>query len=120
MQSSRSEFLAQFTTASAKRKAAEVSDEYERWKVLDALPKDHQLSQDPLQYWWINRTEYPHLAQLALDVLSIPASSANCERAFSELGDLLEPRRSKMQMDIVAALQCLRSWKRIGLKPADV
>jgi hypothetical protein len=31
---------------------------------------------------------------------------------FSELGDLLEPRRLKMNPGVVTALQCLKSWKR--------
>jgi hypothetical protein len=35
--------------------------------------------------------EYPNLSRLAIDTLSIPASSFECERLFSELGDLLEP-----------------------------
>jgi hypothetical protein len=34
---------------------------------------------------------YPNLSKLALDVLLILASSCECERVFSELGDLLEP-----------------------------
>ena len=51
---------------------------------------------------------YPHLAQLALDVLTIPAFGCDCERMFSELGDLLEPRRRKISLQLLAALQTLR------------
>lgn len=114
--SSRSEFLSQFTSSSA-RYTEQGDDEYERWKVLDPLPSDHLLAKDPLLYWWLQRSEFPRLAQMALDVLSIPASSCDCERAFSELGDLLEPRRRRMHMDIIAAIQCTRSYKRLGLRP---
>jgi len=37
------------------------------------------------------RDGYPSRAQMAIDMLSIPALSCECERLFSELGDLLEP-----------------------------
>lgn len=39
---------------------------------------------------------YPSLSKLALNVLSIPALSCECERLFSKLGDLLEPRRRRL------------------------
>ena len=39
-------------------------------------------SLDPLLYWQ-NQTEYPLLSSVALDYLSIPASSAPIERVFS-------------------------------------
>jgi hypothetical protein len=32
-------------------------------------------------------------ARLALDSMAIPASRCDCERMFSELSDLLEPKR---------------------------
>jgi hypothetical protein len=39
---------------------------------------------------------YPSLSKLALDVLSIPESSCECEGLFGELGDLLEPRQRRL------------------------
>jgi hypothetical protein len=42
------------------------------------------------------RPKYPNLARFAIDILTIPALSCECERLFSELGDLLEPRRRKI------------------------
>ena len=54
----------------------------------------------------------PHPAQLALDVITIPVSSCDCEHTFSELGNLLERRRWKMSHQLVAALQILRGWIR--------
>ena len=41
---------------------------------------------------------------MALDILTIPATSDDCERAFSEAGDLLERRRSELRPNIIAAL----------------
>jgi hypothetical protein len=51
---------------------------------------------------------------MAIDVLSIPASSCECERMFSELGDLLEPRRRQISPQLLAAIQCVRRWYRAG------
>jgi hypothetical protein len=53
--------------------------------------------------------KYPNLSRLAIDILTIPASSCECERLFSELGDLLEPRRRKIRAQLLAALQLIRS-----------
>jgi hypothetical protein len=37
------------------------------------------------------RSKYPCLSQFTIDILTIPASSYDCERLFSKLGDILEP-----------------------------
>jgi hypothetical protein len=34
---------------------------------------------------------------------------------FSELGDLLEPRRRNLGPQLLAALQCIQAWIRIGM-----
>ncbi|OCK96159.1 uncharacterized protein K441DRAFT_657496 [Cenococcum geophilum 1.58] len=53
---------------------------------------------------------------MALDILTILATSDDCERAFGEAGDLPEPRLLKLHPNIVAALQYNRSYLRIGFK----
>jgi hypothetical protein len=57
---------------------------------------------------------YPSLIKLALNVLSILASSCECERLFSELGNLLEPRCWGISPELLAAIQCNRRWIRAG------
>jgi hypothetical protein len=54
------------------------------------------------------RLKYPCLSQFAIDMLTIPASSCDCERLFSELGDLLEPKRRAIGSELLAALQLVR------------
>jgi hypothetical protein len=49
---------------------------------------------------------------MAIDILSIPASSAECERMFLELGDMLQLRRKCLSSRIIAALQCIKVWQR--------
>ena len=58
--------------------------------------------------------KYPQLSRFAIDILTIPASSCECERLFSELGDLLEPKRRAISSELLAALQLIRCWTRAG------
>ncbi|KAF7447187.1 Dimer-Tnp-hAT domain containing protein [Pyrenophora tritici-repentis] len=44
-----------------------------------------------------------------------PSSSCECERMFSELGDLLAPRRRNIGSQLLAALQCVRAWISAGM-----
>jgi hypothetical protein len=90
-------------------------DEYERWKAREPkVTKDSYAAVHPIKYWVGLRDRYPNLARMAIDVLSIPASSCECERMFSELGDLLEPRRRQISPQLLAAIQCVRRWYRAG------
>ncbi|KAI0569226.1 Dimer-Tnp-hAT domain-containing protein, partial [Pyrenophora tritici-repentis] len=76
----------------------ELMDEYELWSRLEPKWTSQQFATNghPIRYWLSLRSKYPHLHRFAIDVLTIPASSCECERMFSELGDLLEPRRRKI------------------------
>jgi hypothetical protein len=66
------------------------------------------------------KSKYPNLARMAIDVLSIPASSSDCERCFSALGDLLEPQRRKIGPELLAALHCIRSWAKRKVEAASL
>ena len=66
------------------------------------------------------RDRYPNLSKFAIDMLSIPGSSCECERLFSELSDLLEPRRRNISPQLLAALQCDRRWIRAGFDGYEV
>jgi hypothetical protein len=73
-------------------------DEFDRWKRNEPrTKKGTKHANNPIKYWVTMHDRYPNLSQLALDVLSIPASSCECERMFSELSNLLEPRRRAIQ-----------------------
>jgi hypothetical protein len=39
---------------------------------------------------------------------------------FSELGDLLEPRRRAIKPQLLAAIQCVRRWQKARLGDAEV
>jgi hypothetical protein len=96
-------------------------DEYERWKRSEPrAEKGSDYANNPIRYWVELRNRYPNLSKLALNVLSIPASSCECERLFSKLGDLLEPRRRAIKPQLLAALQCVRRWQKAGLGDVEV
>ena len=65
---------------------------------------------DPLEFWNSRIGSEPDLAHFALDMLAIPATSAECERIFSSAKLLLTPSRNRLQPDIIEASECLRAW----------
>ena len=51
---------------------------------------------------------------MALDILAIPAMSAEVERVFSSTGLLITDRRNRLKNDVVEAVECLKSWASEG------
>ena len=82
-------------------------DEYEAYMVSRPVPFDH-----PLEWWRANQSTYPRLAQMAFDLLSIPAMCAECERVFSQAKLTLVPQRNRMMESTLNALRCLKDWGR--------
>jgi hypothetical protein len=93
-------------------------------QAQDNGPKDEyaQYCQTPREYpkdarqWWMERTQqmkYPNLARMALNVLSIPAMSDEPERLFSSAGLTLNDRRNKAGIDLIEALEQLKSWYKV-------
>lgn len=87
-------------------------DDYERYC---AAPIEWPENDDPIT-WWLQekqRLEYPSLYKMAINILSIPAMSADVERLFSSAGLTLSNRRNRMSTDMLEALESLKSWLRI-------
>jgi len=53
------------------------------------------------------------LSKLALEILLIPAMSAEPERIFSATKLILTDRRNKLSMRMLEALACLKSWYKL-------
>ena len=67
---------------------------------------------DPLDWWRVWCTDYPHLANLAHRVLAIPATQAESERLFSCAGNIVTKNRNNLAPTTVELLVLLRhSWK---------
>ena len=92
----------------------DIGDEYQAY--CQTLPVQNSLPFNSPTTWWSKHEEtYPNLIKWAYNMLSIPAMSAECERVFSGCGLLLEPRRNRLQDNIVEANECLRVWERQGV-----
>jgi hypothetical protein len=93
----------------------ELEDEYDSWLKEPMWTSDqHKKGPTALQYWLSLKPKYPNLSQLAIDVLTIPASSSDCERNFAGTSDILKPQRRKIDAQLLAALVCLQRWTRAG------
>lgn len=57
--------------------------------------------------------KYPNLARMALNILSVPAMSDEPERLFSSAGLTLTDRRNRAGIDLIEALEQLKSWYKI-------
>ena len=51
---------------------------------------------DPITYWKNQSQDYPLLSTIAIDVLTVPASSAAIERVFSTAGDSTTGKRNRL------------------------
>jgi hypothetical protein len=91
--------------------ATQQAVQVDEYKEYLKIPAAH--CEKPLTWWQARHTEWPSLAAMAFDVLSIPLMSAECERVFSAAGYLINSRRSKMKEDIIEATTCLRAWQSV-------
>jgi len=57
---------------------------------------------------------------MALDYLSIPAMSTEAERLFSSCKVTLTDRRNRLGVDLLKALECLKSWLKITDREAQI
>lgn len=77
--------------------SAGATVEVNRYLTEPNIPR----SEDPLQYWTRNKTQYPHLYLLARNLLCIPASSVPCERVFSKAGEVVSKKRNRLNPNTV-------------------
>ena len=70
------------------------------------------LSNNDNVFQWFNNTTSPHLPlrDLAYDVLSIPAMSAEVERVFSQVKRLISNNRNRLIVESIEMLVLLKYW----------
>ncbi|CAJ0908202.1 6807_t:CDS:2, partial [Entrophospora sp. SA101] len=71
---------------------------------------------DVLAWWKAHQKQFPRLACIARDYLSIPATSTSSERLFSSSKNMITDKRCKLAPKTVRAGQCLKSWMQGPLK----
>jgi len=65
---------------------------------------------DPLEFFKIHEKRFPILAGIAVRVLSIPPSEAECERTFSITGRVHSKARNSLTGDHINQVVCLHQW----------
>jgi hypothetical protein len=64
--------------------------------------------------WWM-RSPYSSLRQWAFDILTIPATSAEIERIFSQARRLITDDRNSLSIRNIEILLCYKHWMNEGL-----
>lgn len=90
---------------------------------------DHFISQTPTPIgnktalaWWLSdaqRSMYPHLSRMAIDIFSIPPMSAEPERVFSGARRTISWQRARLGATMVEMTECLKSWIRGGITDGE-
>ena len=91
-----------------------VENEIERYNILISYKNAPIVpsKSNTLEWWNIKKKEYPRLYLLAVDILSIPASSVPAERANS-LGGMVYDGRECLPDDTFKAEMCCASWLKL-------
>jgi hypothetical protein len=79
--------------------------------------EQYTMDRNPVQCWIQLLPKYPHLVQFAIDIMTTPALSSDCELLFNKFGNLLEPKWRVPGSELLAALQLVRYWVQAGYKP---
>lgn len=86
-------------------------DEYEQYLQEEVIEfNTSKITESALDYWRTVESRWPNLTRMALDALSIPAMSAECERCFSSSGNMITDNRNSLQPESIEACECQRHW----------
>ena len=81
-----------------------ASDEVEEYLREDKIP----FEQCPFNWWLNKKNKYPILAKMARIFLAIPATSTSSERLFSDAGNLLTSKRSRLNSELFKHMMFLK------------
>ncbi|KAF5359917.1 hypothetical protein D9758_013966 [Tetrapyrgos nigripes] len=95
-------------------KKSRLRDELNRY-----LSTDPEAVKDPIQWWTSKSSEFPCLSRMAMNYLSIPATSVAVERVFSRGRILISHIRNGLSAQTMRSLLCLGSWSILGLVHDD-
>jgi hypothetical protein len=87
-----------------------TKSELELYLEQPLAPKAKDKDFDILSWWKVKQVEFPVLARLARDVLSIQVSTVASESAFSAGGRVIDPLRNRLEPETVQSFICLKDW----------
>jgi hAT family C-terminal dimerisation region len=90
-------------------------DEFDNYINENPIPLDNRTTS--LQWWNLplQRTRFPRLSQLAMEVLSIPGMSDKPERVFSGSRRRIPWDRTRTSPRILEETECLKDWADHGI-----
>jgi hypothetical protein len=97
-------------------------DGSEAIRYLQTPPLNIFKQPDPLKCWKILEAEYPTVAQMARDVLAIPATGVGVERLFNVGRDTCHYRRNRLDGNTIQMIMVIKYFERIGIpltNPSD-
>ena len=101
------------TQQKQRRGKSGLQDEFERFIIAPPdLIKGHPLD------WWLQtsqRDSYPALSQMAIDVLSAMAMSAESERVFSAARRTIPWTRARLESKAIEHSECVKHWQKASL-----
>lgn len=80
------------------------TDEFTQYLNEAVLP----MSIDPLNWWKLNSTHFPHLSQMPKDYLAIQSTFVPSEN--SKASDTVCVKRTHLSEKSIQALMCVNSW----------
>lgn len=80
---------------------------------------DEGLLQNPLEMWKKIEPKYPTIANMAKDILSIPASGVGVERLFNTARDVCFYRGNHPNLSTIEMIMLLKWNEKLGLPPSD-
>ncbi|KAF9734149.1 hypothetical protein PMIN03_010035 [Paraphaeosphaeria minitans] len=86
---------------------------YDDRLTSSASPDMYKLMQDPHR-WWVDvgQKRCPVVYKMAMDHLSVPATSCDCDRCFSSSRRTITCDRNSLSPAVVKALQLQKNWLR--------
>lgn len=92
-------------------------DEFDQY-IVDPMVLAEDLEGRTVLDWWLEskqRTRFPLLSLMAIDIFSIPAMSSEPERVFSGAKHTISGQRASLKSTTIELLECLKSWFRLGI-----
>ncbi|KAL2526756.1 BED zinc finger [Abeliophyllum distichum] len=87
--------------------------------VLSMLDDEEIKNFDILKWWRQHQRSYPILSKMVRDLLTTPVSTVASEAAFSISGRILSDIKSRLKVDILESLLCLKDWDNAELRIQD-
>ena len=89
-----------------KRRNIEYTEEFSAYLSIPLSDENT----DPLEWWKVNKVQFPNLSWMAQDYLAIPATSVPSEESFSAGKNLITDKRNRLAGKTIRTCMCLRSW----------